>query len=128
MVEIQPMAVAEQEEAIESELDLAFAPLHKRCLGVAVGAALGLVVFALTVLHLLRSPGEPYPLVLLQQYFFGYEVSWFGALIGTFWAFWLGFVLGWTFAFLRNLVLAITAFVFRARAELDESRGFLDHI
>ena len=47
---------------------------------------------------------------------------------GAFWGFWLGFVVGWVFAFLRNLTLAITSFVFRARAELEESRGFLDHI
>jgi hypothetical protein len=116
------------EHEIESELELAFAPLHKRCLGVAVGTALGLVVFAFTAIHVLRSPGEPYPLVLLQQYFPRYEVTWTGAVIGAFWAFWLGFVLGWMFAFLRNLALAVTSFVFRARAEMRENRGFLDHI
>jgi hypothetical protein len=116
------------EREIESELELAFAPLHKRCLGVAVGTALGLLVFALTAIHVVRSPGEPYPLVLLQQYFPRYEVTWTGAVIGAFWAFWLGFVLGWMFAFLRNLALAVTAFVFRARAEMRENRGFLDHI
>ena len=116
------------EQELESELDLVFAPLHKRCLGVAVGTALALVVFGATALHVLRSPGEPYPLVLLQQYFPRFEVSWTGAVVGAFWAFWLGFVLGWSFAFLRNLVLAVTAFVFRARAELHENRGFLDHI
>lgn len=122
----EPQDPAERE--VESELDLAFAPLHKRCLGLAVGATLAVIVLAATVLHLLRSPGEPYPLVLLEQYFPGYAVTWGGALLGAFWAFWLGFVLGWSFAFLRNLVMAITAFVFRARAELNESRGFLDHI
>lgn len=116
------------EREFESELDLAFAPLHKRCLGVAVGAALGVLVFCATALHLLRSPDEPYPLLLLQQYFLGFKVSWLGALIGSFWGFWLGFVVGWSFAFLRNLTLAVTSFVFRARAELRESRGFLDHI
>jgi hypothetical protein len=123
----QPPAEAAERE-IESEFDLAFAPLHKRCLGVAVGAALGMLVFCATALHLLRSPAEPYPLILLQQYCLGYEVSWLGALIGAFWGFWLGFVVGWSFAFLRNLTLALTSLVFRARAELRESRGFLDHI
>lgn len=119
---------ATPEQEVESELDLAFSPLHKRCLGVAVGVTFAAVIAVATALHVLRSPGEPYPLVLLQQYFPRYEVSWLGVAIGAFWAFWLGFVLGWSFAFLRNLVLAITAFVFRARAELNESRGFLDHI
>jgi hypothetical protein len=113
---------------LEGELDLVFAPLHKRCLGVAVGTALGALICGVTAVHVVRSPGEPYPLVLLQQYFPRYEVTWTGAAIGLFWGFWLGFVLGWSFAFLRNLALAITAFLFRARAELHENRGFLDHI
>jgi hypothetical protein len=117
-----------QERSVESALDLAFAPLHKRCLGVAVGVALAVLVALASVVHLVRSPGEPYPLVLLEQYFLGYTVSWTGAAVGAFWAFWLGFVLGWSFAFLRNLVLAVTAFFFRARAEMAENRGFLDHI
>jgi hypothetical protein len=126
MIDSQPEQAAERE--IEPELELAFAPLHKRCLGIAVGAALGLVVFAATLLHLARSPGEPYPLVLLEQYFPGYSVSLAGAFVGLLWAFWFGFVLGWTFAFVRNCALAATALFFRARAELAENRGFLDHI
>jgi hypothetical protein len=116
------------EREVAGELLLAFAPLHKRCLGVAVGTACALVVALATALHILRSPGEPYPLVLLEQYFLGYEVTWLGAAIGAFWAFFLGFVIGWIFAFLRNLALAITAFGFRARAEYEEGREFLDHI
>lgn len=110
------------------ELALAFAPLHKRCLGLAVGAAFAVLTFAATALHLLRSPDSVYPLVLLEQYFLGYTVSWGGAVLGALWSFWLGFVLGWGFAFVRNLVLAATAIVFRARAELEQTRGFLDHI
>lgn len=116
------------EQELEPELELAFAPLHKRCLGLAIGAALAVLTFAATAIHLVRQPDDPYPLVLLQQYFVGYSVSWVGAAIGALWAFWLGFVLGWTFAFIRNLVLAATVVVFRARAELEQTRGFLDHI
>ncbi len=116
------------ERALDRELDVAFAPLHKRCLGVAIGIVLGAAVLALTLLHLLRSAEEPYPLVLLQQYFIGYTVTPLGALIGGAWGFWVGFVLGWFFAFVRNLVLSATAFALRARAELAQSRGFLDDI
>ncbi len=117
-----------QAEAHELELELAFAPLHKRCLGIAVGAALALLTFVATALHIVRQSDDPYPLVLLQQYFLGYTVTWPGAILGALWSFWLGFVLGWVFAFVRNLVLAATAIVFRARAELEQTRGFLDHI
>jgi hypothetical protein len=120
--------VQPQVHELEPALELAFAPLHKRCLGIAVGATLALVTFVATALHILRQSDDPYPLVLLQQYFVGYTVSWAGAILGALWSFWLGFVLGWVFAFVRNLVLAATAIVFRARAELEQTRGFLDHI
>jgi hypothetical protein len=126
VIDTPQQEVAERE--IEPELDVAFAPLHKRCLGVAVGVALGLAVFAATVVHLQRSPDEPYPLVLLRQYFYGYSVTFAGALIGLAWGFVVGFVVGWSFAFVRNFVLAVTAFVFRARAELGADKGFLDQI
>ena len=127
---IQPGQVDEtaSEDALGAELDLAFSPLHKRCLGIAVGVVTGLAVFALTLVHLARSPEEPYPLILLEQYFVGYTVSFVGALVGMAWGFWIGFVVGWFFAFTRNVALTLTAFVFRARAELAENRGFLDHI
>lgn len=117
-----------QNDELTDELDLAFTPIHKRCLGIAVGVVLGASVFTITLLHMLRSPDEVYPLVLLQQFFIGYTVSFTGALIGLVWGLWVGFVLGWCFAFLRNLTLSITAVVFRAKAELAESRGFLDQL
>lgn len=122
-----PVQQAEETE-LEPELQLAFAPLHKRCLGVAVGVTTGLVIFLATLVHLVRSPGEPYPLVLLQQFFSGYSVSVAGAFIGLLWGFALGFLIGWAFAFVRNFALSASALVFRARAELAEHRGFLDHI
>jgi hypothetical protein len=126
MIETPVREAAEQ--ALEPELEIAFAPLHKRCLGVAVGVSVALAVLALTLVHIARSPDEPYPLILLQQYLLGYSVSVTGALIGAAWGFWIGFVLGWAFAFVRNFVLAATALFFRARAELAQDRGFLDHI
>jgi len=123
-----PPPTIESDPELESQFELAFAPLHKRCLGLAVGSVVALLVALATSLSLLRSPANDYPLSLLSNFFLGYEVSWLGALVGAFWGFWLGFVVGWSFAFARNLALAITSFFFRARADLEESRGFLDHI
>ena len=120
------LSTAEQE--LETELAVAFAPLHKRCLGVAFGLVLGTLIAAATLLHMLRSPGEPYPLVLLQQYLVGYTVSPLGVLVGAAWGFWVGFVLGWFFAFMRNLVMVATSLLFRARAEFVQGRSFLDQI
>jgi hypothetical protein len=135
---IETQARPGTEASLDEELDLAFTPLHKRCLGVAVGVALAAALAVSTAVHFLRSPGEPYPLVLLAQFCPGFGWAFdaslgtgariAGAALGVAWAFWFGFVLGWFFAFARNLVMAATAFVFRARAELAANRGFLDHI
>ena len=115
---------------IPSALALAFAPLHKSALGMAIGSACGLVVFAVTVMHLLCNPGpgEALNLGLLRQYFYGYTVTWGGAFIGLFWGWLVGFVAGWFVAFCRNLVIAISIFITRTRAELRATRDFLDHI
>lgn len=117
-----------EEEAMEEELDLAFTPLHKRCLGLAVGVATAVLIAVATLVHLMRSPDDPLPLILLQQYMPAYSVSAVGALVGAGWGFFSGFVVGWFFAFARNLVMAIAKLVLRARAELVQNRGFLDHI
>ncbi|MGH7476608.1 MAG: hypothetical protein ACRELD_09990 [Longimicrobiales bacterium] len=116
------------EPVLTRELALAFAPLHKRALGLAVGSAAAVLVFGLTAFHLLAAP-EPAPdLTLLDEYFYGYSVSWQGALIGTGWAFFAGFVAGWFLAFTRNLAVAASIFITRTRAELAATRDFLDHI
>jgi hypothetical protein len=104
-----------------------FAPVDKRAFGIAIGAAFALVIGAMTVFDLLR----PVPwkgLELLNQYFTGYTVSWWGVLIGSAWGFAVGFVAGWLLAFVRNLSLALSLFLIRSRAELDEASDFLDHI
>jgi hypothetical protein len=115
-------------EEIPRELALAFAPLHKRALGIAVGTAAGLTFFVVTVIVLLRGPDHDPNLKLLAEYFVGYSVSWGGALVGLLWGFAVGFVAGWFIAFCRNLALATSIFISRARGELDATADFLDHI
>jgi len=107
---------------------LAFAPLHKRALGVACGVVGGLAIGGVTAFNLLVLNGEPGSLHLLGEYFAGYQVSWPGVLIGAFWGFVTCFVFGWFAAFLRNLVLAALLFVARTKQELAQTRDFLDHI
>jgi hypothetical protein len=109
-------------------LTLAFAPAHKRAMGLAVGITAALCCFALTAVPLVRGRPEGLELELLSQYFSGYSVSWRGALIGAAWAGFAGFVMGWFFAFLRNVLLGFRLVVLKARAELAQTRDFLDHI
>ena len=109
-------------------LALAFAPIHKRALGMAVGFTFGLVLFAVTAFHVIGQPEHAPEISLLSQYFYGYEVSWKGAAIGFGWGMMTGFVAGWFVAFVRNLFTAIFVFVVRAKAELSQTADFLDHI
>jgi hypothetical protein len=115
-------------DPLETAFTKAFAPMHKRALGVAFGATVGAAVFLLTVFHILIAPPEAANIELLSQYFYGYHVSWGGALIGTWWGFVAGFVGGWFLAFTRNFSVATWVLFVRVRTELFEARDFLDHI
>jgi hypothetical protein len=129
MVSLQVDAMPEQQSVETARLTYAFAPLHKRAMGTAVGLIVGLLIFGLTILHLLvLPPFEGAGLWLLGQYFYGYGITWPGAFVGLFWGFVTGFVVGWFLAFVRNLVVSITVFALRTRAELKQTANFLDHI
>lgn len=113
---------------LPKEAALAFAPLHKRHFGTAIGTAAALTVALFTTLDLLLNSGEDRPLDLLNQYFAGYDVSWRGVVIGALWAFFVGWIGGWFVAFCRNFVLAAAVFWVRAKTNFQASREFLDHI
>lgn len=115
-------------EEVPQQLLLVFAPLHKRAMGLAIGGVTGLLVFAATVFTLFQPVDRRVPLWLLNNYFFGYEISWTGAFIGLLWGALVGFVFGWFFAFCRNFIVATWLFIVRTREELTASRDFLDHI
>ena len=109
-------------------LTTAFLPLHKRAMGIAVGVAAGLSMFMVTAIYLVRDPDPGLVLHLLANYFAGYTVSWQGAFVGAAWAGFAGFVAGWFFAFARNFVMALMVIIVRTKAELQQTRDFLDHI
>ena len=103
-------------------------PVHKVALGIAVGAVSGLALFAITMFHVVLTPPDALDIGLLSQYLTGYSVSWTGAFVGLFWGVLIGFVVGWFVAFVRNLVIAIRVLLIRGRADLAQSRDFLDQI
>jgi hypothetical protein len=118
----------EPSESVEVFLAKAFAPMHKRAMGLAVGLTAAALVALLTVFHVIVRPANALSIELLNQYFYGYDVSWRGALVGAWWAFVAGFVGGWFAAFLRNLFIGLWLMTVRVRANLRETRDFLDHI
>jgi hypothetical protein len=115
-------------DSIESFLLTAFAPMHKRAMGLAVGLTAAAAIALLTAFHVVVKPTSALSIELLDQYFYGYDVSWRGAVVGAWWAFVAGFVGGWFAAFLRNLFLGLWLMTVRVRANLRETRDFLDHI
>jgi hypothetical protein len=122
------MRVTPEELPVINAVLFAFAPLHKRAFGAAVGVAGALLMAMVTVGGIVLPDGRQVPLYLLQQYFEGYSVTWPGVVIGAAWGFAVAFVAGWFAAFCRNLALAISAFMIRTRAELLSTREFLDQI
>jgi hypothetical protein len=116
------------EEGVERQLRFAFAPIHKRALGLALGTVVGLSISLLTLLDLLMDKEGVVPLSLLAQYFAGYDESVRGVVIGGFWGFVVGAVAGWFLAFARNVFLGLWLLVVRSRNELARTRDFLDHI
>ena len=112
----------------KSVLPVAFAPIHKAALGVAIGLVTGLAMFAVTAFHVVLKPHEGLDLSLLGQFFYGYRVSWSGAFLGLCWGFLSGFVFGWFGAFVRNLAFALQVFRLRTKAERAQTADFLDHI
>jgi hypothetical protein len=123
-----PVVGHNTEEQLLPALQLAFAPVHKRAFGVATGAAGATFMVLLTAVAMVSPRAKEFPLMLLRQFFSGYSVSLKGLLIGAAWGFAVAFIAGWFAAFCRNLALAISAFMIQARAELTETRDFLDHI
>lgn len=122
------ITVTPEESPVISAMLYAFAPLHKRAFGIAVGSAGATFMILLTLAGMSMPGAREFPLYLLGQYFRGYSVTWTGVFVGAFWGFAVAFVAGWFVAFCRNLALAISAFMIRTRAELASTREFLDHI
>lgn len=117
-----------QQSSTPDVVAAAFLPIHKRAFGIATGTAAAIVIFLITAISILRHSPTGLRLGLLSQYFAGYSETWLGACIGAAWAGFVGFVMGWFLAFARNLLLAVKLFVMRARAELSQTRDFLDHL
>lgn len=125
---VPPPADPELGEALTREMVLAFSPLHKRAFGTAVGLVFGAGLFLVSAIALLRG-GDPSGLLARVRFMVPlYDLSWSGAVLGSLSAAFAFFCAGWFLAFSRNVVLAVSIWVLRTRAELRQTRDFLDHI
>lgn len=123
------MAEDEPKDQLPNALLLAFAPMHRTAMGVAFGVVLGAMLFVMTMALVIKGGYPIGPnLSLLGQFFFGYTVTFFGAFVGLLWGFGVGYLLGWGFAVVRNLVVWSWLVLIRSRAEMEEYGDFLDHM
>jgi hypothetical protein len=117
-----------EDNAVDRPLLRVFAPLHRGALGTACGVVVGGLICAATLTLVIHGGFPNIKLYLLAQFFWGYSVSWLGALIGFLWGWVIGFVLGYGFALVRNAVVWMWLTVIRSRAEMEQYSDFLDHL
>jgi len=103
------------------------AKIDRMALGITLGILFGAGIFFATNFLILKG-GELPGLTLsrLNQYFFGYTVTFIGSFIGLFYGFITGFILGWFIALLRNFVISIYLYIARFRARMVSVNNFID--
>ena len=116
------------DNTVDGPLLRAFAPLHRSALGIACGVVVGGLICAATLALVIHGRRPNVKLYLLDEFFWGYSVSWLGALIGFLWGWVVGFVLGYGFALVRNAAVWMWLTVIRSRAEMEQYSDFLDHL
>jgi len=121
--------IPEAVEQLQEALTHVFARLDRVAFGLSLGAASGLLLFLVTLALVLKGGEVIGPnLGLLSQFFPGYQVTAWGSLIGLAYASLAGYIVGWTFAFLRNSALFVSAIVLQRRAQLRLLRRLLEYV
>jgi hypothetical protein len=117
------------EAAVEEALSQAFPKLDRLAYGMAVGLAVGLLVCLATLWLVIRDvPGRNLTLGLLRSLFPGYRPTAPGSVVGLGYGLLTGFIIGWTYAFLRNAVVFLYMASVHRHAEQYHLRRFLDYL
>lgn len=114
--------------AADALIVITFARLDAVALGVSFGVLLGLTIFFATNVLVLKGGDIVGPnLALLSQYFIGYEVTFWGSLIGFVYGLLTGFTVGFMIAFLRNFVLRAYLHLLRLKGTFSAVNDFIDN-
>jgi hypothetical protein len=120
---------ADAARAAEEILVRTFARMEKLSFGIATGVVAGMVFLVATLWLVIKGGNVVGPhLRLLSQYFYGYTVTVPGAFIAFGHGFLWAFALGWLFAYLRNLLLALYLYRVRRQVEYMTLGEFFDHM
>ena len=116
-------------EVVHEALEHVFPKLDSVAFGLSVGFVAGLVLLMATLALVVQGDNiQGATLHLLSQFFPGYEVTAVGSLIGFCYAFLLGLMLGWGFAFLRNAAPALYLAIVYRHVQGGLLRQFFDYI
>lgn len=89
----------------DDALRKAVAHLNAKLLGVTLGLITGFALFLATIILVLKGGSVVGPhLALLSQFFPGYSVSFLGGVIGFFYAFIVGFLIGAALGIVYNRI------------------------
>lgn len=92
---------------VELQVRRAVARIQARMLAVSLGLVAGCGLFLMTAWLIIKG-GEHVGrhLQLLDNYLFGYSVTWPGAFMGFMWGVLIGGAIGWAIARLYNLIVS----------------------
>jgi protoporphyrinogen oxidase len=116
-------------EAVRAAFSRVFLKLDRMAFGLSLGIAAGILLFLATLILVLRG-GDPVGpnLQFLSYYFPGYSVTAPGSMLGLAYGFVVGFIGGWSFAFLRNTMVFLCVAAIHRRAELQLLRKLFDYL
>ncbi|MGH9946539.1 MAG: hypothetical protein ACRD6X_05005 [Pyrinomonadaceae bacterium] len=104
------------------------AKLDAIALGISIGTLFALVIFLATNILILKGGDEiGRNLSLLNQYFIGYDVSFWGSLVGLVYGFATGLVLGFLIAFLRNFIVSVYMHILRLKGSMSAINDYIDN-
>jgi hypothetical protein len=116
-------------ETLKEKITHIFPRLDPVALGISLGITTGALIFAATLFLVIKDGGTVGPhLALLNNLVPGFTVTPWGAVVGLFGLFVLGFLFGLMFAYLRNLAVYISARVIHRDIELYHLRRLFDFI
>ena len=116
-------------EQVTGMLVRVFTRIDPIAFGLALVIVLGVLLFMLTIFLVMKGGDIVGPnLQLLSQFFPGYQVNLPGSIIGFFYVFVIGFIIGSGSAYLRNLVVYLTAVIIHKDIEIHVLENFLDYL
>jgi hypothetical protein len=114
---------------VEKIISTTFARMDPVAFALAIGLVAGFWIFFATIFLVIKGGHVVGPhLQLLAQVFTGYTVTVKGAFIAFGYSSFWGFLLGWLFAYLRNLFLVVTIYRARKKTELVTFADFFDNL